>query len=749
MRTLCGCPLMPRCVQKGASRRLVGTPVLGKNKTEAVEMGGVSWGLLGVGVIELLAFFVLKPSGGLALAELARSRQVQASVVEVTARPHGISQGGGSEHSTHELTEAQNDNAEISFFLSESEESPLLPAIVPERGGSSGRPAPLVGKIEMDVPVEELTGRSDVFEKTVVKRKKHAKPKGIGARVLRWFRKVGKRVFKTFRKGRAYWENMSSLWKLQLADRKPLQPIGAHITKQRLWYLVNESWPVSPSEALSVSSLRPGLKYSVPVTSCGQYRQASLAHRARLFEGVPADESSTRASSDAGSSWEKMPLSPQAQADEEAYRQAKDSFERNVRDPSEDIELDSSYHAGQEGTSRAPLRVALLQWNTELFKPTALELITPFCRQSPGEQRGKPMVNVDNVDIFFVTTQENNRLPPGDERTLIGSVRNALNALSSNPNWLYADLIQLNNETGTLFRKMRMFTPNTQMILWVARKSVLFESTPQFCMSSINGTEKGFVAVKMDIQGIGNILVAGTHILFKSTRRQEATRKTLEALATTCTGFSLGPEEDSSVSGLLNDFTHIILVGDFNARFTATPPRSLFHALSGQLPPSVMHESDAVRELWLMQSLVNAYRRPPTEFERLLPVLFEMDTGVNHQELVGTGQDIATPLIEAGFSSISVCYPGGFSYKWNKQCVPCLPGTCDTVTVADIMDRCYSPLSMANFKESGFLDRAVIRSRGGHQAFISSSYILHNLRSDHPPYVFTFDMYGSIPQKER
>ncbi|CBZ52480.1 conserved hypothetical protein [Neospora caninum Liverpool] len=225
----------------------------------------------------------------------------------------------------------------------------------------------------------------------------------------------------------------------------------------------------------------------------------------------------------------------------------------------------------RHGSRIRPLRIGLFQWNTELFKPNPLEIVLPFCRERPDGD-GKPVIDPEEIDMFFVTTQENNRLSPAEEMTMRESVLNSLNTLSATPNWTSSGLLQLNNRKGTVIRKWKVFTPNTQMIMWFARDTVEFQQAPEVCMGSMKSEEKGFVGVKVTVAGVGKVLIGGLHIDSKRKKAGQL-KNILDMMAANCGG-----------EGNLDAFDLVVISGDFNSRLDAQTSNEVLTGVSA-IPP--------------------------------------------------------------------------------------------------------------------------------------------------------------------
>ncbi|PFH32798.1 hypothetical protein BESB_014100 [Besnoitia besnoiti] len=373
---------------------------------------------------------------------------------------------------------------------------------------------------------------------------------------------------------------------LQFRDRRALQLIPEDITGQELWELANGGRAVTGRMEQLGRIVGSKLEYPVPVISCEEHQEASL----ETLKPAPfLSRSSTKASEndseamDVANSveWDlqdsdSVPLlaSPSPVSSVQTMAEARAIYEENVRQFSIAKSSDMASRMRDLKGSK-PLNIVMLQWNTELFKPTPFEFLLPFCRKSPEEEEA-PVIKLEGIDMFVVTTQENNRFSPGEELIMQDSILRGLNALSQIPNWKSSGLRQLNNARGTLLRRFAPFTPNTQMIMWFARDHAVFNKPPEFCMGSLKQSEKGFVAVKAAVEGVGNILIAGTHIGHRKSRRNQIS-EVLQMMGTNC------GEEARGHTGL-DDFSIVLLAGDFNSRLDLDSSRELLSVISKEPP---------------------------------------------------------------------------------------------------------------------------------------------------------------------
>lgn len=141
------------------------------------RMGGARSRAIVAGVAQLLVVFLtVETYTGTSASARALPQPVQVSGVEVTARRHKLGRGAGPKSRASAadpgVSEGQGDNSEASSLFSATEETPLLPPVVPEsqRAKENEPRAPLVGEIQMDVPLEvrDLTSVFIHFESCIV-----------------------------------------------------------------------------------------------------------------------------------------------------------------------------------------------------------------------------------------------------------------------------------------------------------------------------------------------------------------------------------------------------------------------------------------------------------------------------------------------------------------------------------------------------------------------------------------------------
>ncbi|KEP64750.1 UNVERIFIED_CONTAM: hypothetical protein HHA_202200 [Hammondia hammondi] len=566
--------------------------------------------------------------------------------------------------------------------------------------------------------------------------------RGIGSRISHYLYSSARRA-----------KRMFNLLRLQFRDRHGLSRIPDNITKEELWLVANGLTPTSEREKTLVKTFGSKPGYPVPVTACEAHREASLVSFVPLsrqpsvastiaseagLEDVDATRVLDETTTASGGQMEndEIPLLQTSQDTAESLLAAvREEYHSRVVQFSQKKSAEREQRSRDLPSGTGPLRVALFQWNTELFKPTPFEFLLPFCREHPFE-KGKPAIDLDNIDIFFVTVQENNRYSPPEEAILRDSVLAGLNAISITPTWTLSGISQLNNTRGTVLRRFRFFTPNTQAIMWFARDTAEMTRAPEFCMGSIRSSEKGFVGVKMTVAGVGKVLIAGVHITHKRSNTRPVSQ-VLSMMAENC-----GDEG----TGSLDDFDIVLVAGDFNARLNMKTSEEVLTGVSGLFPFTNYLDSEdgSISSQNFMRSLQESYEAKESLFQqRVVPVFFMMDSMIPNAGREQLGQDITAALREAGFSSVNVCYRGGFSYPWSKDCRPYRDGEVITATVTSMMKRCFSPSGLERPQGTGFLDRVIIRAKGDAGAFLTSTYVYHNTRSDHIPFTFVFHLFGS------
>ncbi|KFG62018.1 hypothetical protein TGRUB_202200 [Toxoplasma gondii RUB] len=571
---------------------------------------------------------------------------------------------------------------------------------------------------------------------------------GLGPRL----RRIGSRISHFFYSRARQAKRMFNLLRLQFRDRHGLSRIPSDITKEELWLVANGLTPTSEREETLVKTFGSKPGYPVPVTACEAHREASLSFVPLSRQPSVASTTASEAGLEDVDAIRVPDVTPTAsgglmESDETPLLQtSQDTAESllaavHAEYHSRVVQFSQKKSAEREQRSRdlpsgtGPLRVAIFQWNTELFKPTPFEFLLPFCREHPFE-KGKPVIDLDNIDMFFVTIQENNRYSPPEEAILRDSVLDGLNAISITPTWTLSGVRQLNNTRGTMLRSLRFFTPNTQAIMWFARDTVEMTGAPEFCMGSIESSEKGFVGVKMTVAGVGKVLIAGIHVTHKRSNTPPVSQ-VLSMMAENCGGEG---------TGSLDDFDIVLVAGDFNARLNMKTSEEVLTGVSGLIPFTNYLDSEggSISGKNFMRSLQESYETKESLFQRrVVPVLFMMDSMIPNPGREELGQDFTVALREAGFSSVNVCYRGGFSYPWSKDCRPYRDGEVITATITSMMKRCFSPSGLERPQGTGFLDRVIIRAKGDAGAFLMSTYVYHNTRSDHIPFSFVVHLFGS------
>nr|CEL66457.1 TPA: hypothetical protein BN1204_022690 [Neospora caninum Liverpool] len=597
-------------------------------------------------------------------------------------------------------------------------------------------------------PAEE--GRLSVFESAASVRAPRTQSRWSGWRSS--LRLVGSRISQYFRRKARAARRMMNLLRLQYRDRRKLSRITDDITREELWMLANGAVPSTAREAELAKTVGSKPGYPAPVMACEQHQEVSLlpvepvsyqpslastaASETSLDDSDASSDTDETANTSGGplESDETPLIQPSSESAASLLAEMRANYKANVVQFSQAKTADMEERMiSRHGSRIRPLRIGLFQWNTELFKPNPLEIVLPFCRERPDGD-GKPVIDPEEIDMFFVTTQENNRLSPAEEMTMRESVLNSLNTLSATPNWTSSGLLQLNNRKGTVIRKWKVFTPNTQMIMWFARDTVEFQQAPEVCMGSMKSEEKGFVGVKVTVAGVGKVLIGGLHIDSKRKKAGQL-KNILDMMAANCGG-----------EGNLDAFDLVVISGDFNSRLDAQTSNEVLTGVSA-IPPFTSYldsRGGFLREQRLLKALQEGYRSKQSVFEqRVTPVLFTIDAMVPSVSEQSGRRYLSTALREAGFSSISTCYRGGFSYPWKKDCHPCPEGQCDTVSIATIMKRCFSSSGLEKASSTGFLDRVAIRTRGDAAAFFIKSHTYFNMRSDHKPYSFVLHLFGS------
>ncbi|CDJ35604.1 uncharacterized protein EMH_0076120 [Eimeria mitis] len=159
----------------------------------------------------------------------------------------------------------------------------------------------------------------------------------------------------------------------------------------------------------------------------------------------------------------------------------------------------------RETVKRKPhksLRLAFIQWNALMIKPSTFQVLAPFLNQEKG-------FNPDDVDVVTIVLQENMKLDSRRERRFLTNIQTVLNLLSTTANWGPASISYLGNIRGT--QAKAILTPNTQSLIYIMRET---HQPDYICNAeqSVQGGEKGFIGAVFGFPGLGKLAVLGSHL---------------------------------------------------------------------------------------------------------------------------------------------------------------------------------------------------------------------------------------------
>ncbi|PFH33223.1 hypothetical protein BESB_084220 [Besnoitia besnoiti] len=376
------------------------------------------------------------------------------------------------------------------------------------------------------------------------------------------------------------------------------------------------------------------------------------------------------------------------------------------------------------------LNLVFFQWNAEFLLPTVFEVLQPFI---PGNGA---KVDVNDIDVVFITMQENCGMGAADHKHFIQQVVKGLNVLSEEKTWDTNSSTY--REMGNLFgTKACAHGPlaNHQSIYVVSRRSILRLEATTTCEWGMNMREKGFVAISIEAADMGRILALGIHLPTLKEEQSAALITLLKKVVAACV-----PSKHQD-QGLDYFDGGVYLVGDFNSRLSNPSVDIIFKNLKRRtdyddvfsLPPPPAGESVLAHQLLYIMK----YEREDKD-TRFAPLLWAADSLGGSNEVEGTSGDLRTPLLAKGFSLINVCYGGAFSYSWLKKCSPSATETTRKVKEAPgnagYLDRIAIRMPSASLKRSDTPTQAPSFLEGA--VFLVFAGQLVDFRSDHFPQVF-------------